>query len=1115
MANLLSWLGGAASRVNNTIQHDVVQPYQRDIVAPVQRAVNSAPVQGFINADRSIVNAPANLVKTGAADITGNNIARQNAINNLLPAFHTAQTIARTVPEALNTVGHPFTQHTYQPTGLAATAFGSTPIQNIQKKVATNYNAHPNLNPLLRVGLAGAEGAGSVLQDAPVAGGALKLAKGVGKVDKGLSTAIPATQKLGVGSLGMATKKVGAVGKNVVNPAKLLTAQERTAGHALGLNDTKILQAKNSVGLQKAFGNLASSTSPEDMAALKPNEQMAVSNVLKHMGQQTSGIPSSVAKGGELPPVKPVSAFTQLLTPKKDIPLKMGGSGAKISQAINNVEATKTALRSKWMSQLPTYQKLSKADAATAWDIKEGTTTAKGASPNVLKAVKELQNVTPQVAKAGFDQGALVGNRGATYMPHSYDFKALSKGAKNDAVLQHLMDTQQVDHKTATQLFNDMAKENAARPNRFGNFENARLTDMPGYSKSQSAFYDYLQGAATKTAEAKHFGLDNGIITKHLDNLRIEGGNSDIAAKTIENYLRSQDKGLGASSLRATRGLWAAGSLSKAAISHAGQLSNTAVEAGIGRTLKNTAIRATGGGKDLIRKSGVTNPQELHGYKDQYTATGKVLSKVTAPGMNKVMKFNRGSSALTGPDFANSLLKKGNIPKVRSLGVTGELGSKLTPAQEIQAARGLTKDTMFGASRAETPLYAETKTGKVVGQARTAFAYRQARFIKDQVINEARKGNYMPALRYGTLSAGVGYGTVGIKNKLSGNKEGPGGKALDVAGALGGIPGELLVQGARYGPRDVTKFVADQVAPLAGEAVTTAENAQKALGKGHPLAPLGRQGLSHLPLVGGLVSKALLPSKTAPSAATNTSASGATATTPASIPANSAQAKKQSTTIVDNLKNSAQLGQQGIQKLPDGKFAAQLSDGTVSTSSSLKDTQLAVAKDTFAQSGASSKIAYTNAGPFVLQTSEAGTVTATPKLKYDYQIGTATLTQQKAAGDVNGYLSTAQSQLKNIQTQLKDSGTSPLEQLTLQNEATTLQNNINKYTGYGGFTKPKSGSSRVASTKAITAKFNVGNTKAPKLPSIKVAKAKAFRAPKTSKISVSKIPSNYLSRKLA
>ena len=187
----------------------------------------------------------------------------------------------------------------------------------------------------------------------------------------------------------------------------------------------------------------------------------------------------------------------------------------------------------------------------------------------------------------------------------------------------------------------------------------------------------------------------------------------------------------------------------------------------------------------------------------------------------------------------------------------------------------------------------------------------------------------------------------------------------------------------------------------------------------------------------------------------------------------------------------------------------------VNTAKLASKAQLTLAKDSFDKSGKS----YQVVGDTVLRRTPDGTISATPKIKFDYQVGTATLTSQKNAGDLQGYIKTAQGQLASIDKQLKDPSIDPLDALTLQNDATTLQKNIAKYSGYGGFTKGSSAgaqaSKAVTAFKAGEAGFKTAKSKgvsAPKGIKVKVAKG-SFKAPSVKKLAVSKIPSNFGSKK--
>jgi hypothetical protein len=128
-----------------------------------------------------------------------------------------------------------------------------------------------------------------------------------------------------------------------------------------------------------------------------------------------------------------------------------------------------------------------------------------------------------------------------------------------------------------------------------------------------------------------------------------------------------------------------------------------------------------------------------------------------------------------------------------------------------------------------------------------------------------------------------------------------------------------------------------------------------------------------------------------------------------------------------------------------------------------KSAQQTIDKANFEKSGKAMQVI----GDTVWRRNTDGTGTPTPKIKYDYQLGTATMVKQKTSGDLKGWLTTAQVKIDSINKQLQDPTIDPLEAIQLQNDAQTISDNAAKYLGYGGFTKGKSGSKKTASITAL------------------------------------------------
>jgi hypothetical protein len=76
---------------------------------------------------------------------------------------------------------------------------------------------------------------------------------------------------------------------------------------------------------------------------------------------------------------------------------------------------------------------------------------------------------------------------------------------------------------------------------------------------------------------------------------------------------------------------------------------------------------------------------------------------------------------------------------------------------------------------------------------------------------------------------------------------------------------------------------------------------------------------------------------------------------------------------------------------------------------------------------------------------------------------TSQLASYKERGNIQGWLTTADAQVRNLTSQLNDPNLTETESIRLQNEIYKLQTEADKYTTQGGFTKPKAPKSFSAS----------------------------------------------------
>lgn len=567
-----------------------------------------------------------------------------------------------------------------------------------------------------------------------------------------------------------------------------------------------------------------------------------------------AGATAPLAKGGKVS--RAVQGTKNTLASKVTAIHNIGTPSAKeLAQSVRNVDTHHQGLRAQYEQQIPTVLKLGKNDVGHFWNSVE-----KGVAPindKVKQATQEWKALSPQIRQDATDAGVKVGHV-QNYLPRSYDWKAIEKNpAKYDEILQKMVDTGGAKTKVEAHDLIQQFKNNTGGPSRFGHFESARKLDIPGNKQDIHTIRNYIDLAAKRTAEATHLGAGNEKAVNLINNIAKEKGNHILARDAVRNYLHPPDVGGLGKKAGTVRSIYGAARLGTAAVSHAGQTSNVAVRAGVGRTVKNIAQVVNPSHRQFAVDSGVLHPNELHGLAEQQTGITGNLSKVTAPLLTKVMKFNRIVAANAGRDYGKALAAKGDIAGLRKLNVKGDIGKTLTQEQEYQAARGVTNDTMFNRSRAATPIKAETTTGKFIGQYRLAYGFKQTGFIYKHVLQEAKNGNIQPLVRFMATSAPVAGGTVAIKNKISGRKQGPGGKLADALGALGGLPGELAVQTARYGKKYPAETVAGAVAPIAGESLKIA-NAADQYAKGNK-KPAGQYVAGLVPVKGKAVSEHFFP----------------------------------------------------------------------------------------------------------------------------------------------------------------------------------------------------------------------------------------------------------------
>lgn len=564
--------------------------------------------------------------------------------------------------------------------------------------------------------------------------------------------------------------------------------------------------------------------------------------------------------------------FQRVTTPVQKLIGNMGESGQKLSNLMTTQRDIQDKLANDWIKQIPTVNKLGKNEIGNFFDVVEHG--AQADTPKITQAVKEWTALTPTVREEALRANLNVGNI-ENYVPHNYQEIFKDRNKFNQAVNYLVNKGLAKDAGEAVGQINGLRQTLGREGNKFGSLEKSRLTDLPYYEKSKSVLQDYLTRAATRVSEARTYGPADEIANKLIAGAGKEGHDIPTAKRAFDIAVGNvhYDPAMSAVS-KGVRSALGVAKLGTAAVSHLGQpLVNTAPVAGIGRTIAAYAKTLSPENRAFVEESAVRAENVINEIKKGEGYTG-LLSKFTAPGLNTLQKLNRSVSAIAGRDWANSLAAKGDAKALEilknKLGVTGEIGSKLTRDQEIQAARRLTDLTQFRMAPRDLPMFASSPEGKFITQFRT-FAMKETGFMKNEILTPAKNGNFAPLLRLIAVGLPVGYGINTIKNTITGHDasgDSTTKKVIDAYNRVGafGLPG-TVAESFQYtknakGQLDSGKLLqalAGDIAPAAGEAVKAVNKGVTATNSKDPAAVVGGYAASNVPVVGSRLAAAINP----------------------------------------------------------------------------------------------------------------------------------------------------------------------------------------------------------------------------------------------------------------
>lgn len=622
----------------------------------------------------------------------------------------------------------------------------------------------------------------------------------------------------------------------------------------------------------------------------------------------TKVVDPSVPSANSLPEynTKNVSALDKAFRSTRSIIERQGEPGKKLASMLQAARDSQELYLGQLQKAMPTVTELARKgrnalvnkDFENFVDATQGLAAPKNAK--IAQAVAEWQATHPSIRQRAVDAGLSVGDLGPNYYPHFIDYDAVFKD-KNmyNAALNHLVESGQAPNvDEAIRLLN--RARDVSRERSFGNLEASRLVDLPFYDKTPNSLISYLNGSAKRTIQTETFGKADEQALKLIAEAGQKGFDTEAMANAYNVAIGAKKYGETADKISSgIRKYITTTRLGLGALTNVSQNVNTGVVTGHFRTMGSMLKQLDPKTREFVGDTGVISDALLNDLRTQtgYSSfsskvVGKAINKVTAPGFGMVEKFNRSVAATAGRDYALRLAQKGDEATLRKLGVTGAIKNKtLSEAQQVQAARKIVEKTQFKVDPQDLPGWTDSPGGKLVAQFRT-FSYNQGKFVSNEILKPAAKGNLVPLARL-MAALPVGYALYETKRTIAGRPEeenkvkvgvdtfsniGGAGLAFDIYKSLNPL-------GSKYLPSDrrVTMAVGAFGGPAVGVATQGVGGISEAIQRKNTptdesrlegkvvaakteedytdLTPLSRFGLQQIPVVGTGTANRLLPYK--------------------------------------------------------------------------------------------------------------------------------------------------------------------------------------------------------------------------------------------------------------
>lgn len=460
------------------------------------------------------------------------------------------------------------------------------------------------------------------------------------------------------------------------------------------------------------------------------------------------------------------------------------------------------------------------------------------------------------------------------FFPHMYDLNKIIKifkkgGKKKNEFLQKIADANDSTLTEAEEIWNKYMITNSKRF--VGNLQHARRFNVPGYRTDLKALADYWGNAFHRLEEIREFGNFDEIADAAIKRIGDEGGDAEFARKMWQRITGQdiEDKIL-ETFWSKVRGFNAITLLDTTAITQLAQLSPAMTKFGIFRTLtnlikvawspskyKNYALRH-GTLLDVTNELAMTKGNLTSLYLNRISGIGFVDNFMRSVTTQSAIPYVRETARKLIANPTNKKLLR-DFGKIKSIDINKIIKrGHITKQEEDLAIKYLVDLTQVRARQFELPISWTSETGKTITQLKT-FTFSFQRYITEEIIKEARHGNFIPMIRLGILSQATGE-VIGDLKALALNRERPEGFVRVMEnwgyGLTLGYMYEIM-KSAEYGAGAVTAGLAGVTASTFGEAIA---NLYLLIAKQNP-DPILKMIIRRLPLVGSSIKGFTFPKK--------------------------------------------------------------------------------------------------------------------------------------------------------------------------------------------------------------------------------------------------------------